>query len=108
VSETDRLLVELGQTIAQRDEAVRERDNIEARIVSILDAAFTGPVDPCGDMSAEVARLVRAVRIRERMLATAISETNTARQEAARAEAERDKLSAELERMRINVAVAFR
>lgn len=81
-TEEQRLIVEMYERVCkERDAAIRERDNIEARIVSTLDAAFAGPVDPCGDMSHEVARIVNAVRIRERMLATATARAESAERE---------------------------
>jgi len=83
-SQLSTLRGELEEARGERDRAVLDRDTIEARIVSTLDAAFAGPETPPLDMSHEVARIVNCVRIRERMLATA-----TARAEAA--EADRDK-----------------
>jgi len=71
---------ELEEARGERDRAVLYRDNLEARIVGAIDAAFVGAAAVPLDMSHEVMWLVNCIRIRERMLATA-----TARAEAAEA-----------------------
>lgn len=59
---------ELGSRLmAERDAAIARADHLEARIVALIDAAHTGPVDVPPDMSREVARMVNAVRINVRL-----------------------------------------
>jgi hypothetical protein len=74
--ERDSLRDQLATMQARAESSEKERGDIEARIVALIDAAHTGHVEPPDNVSAEVARVVRSVRI------------NVAMRE--RAEAERD------------------
>ena len=70
MEERDRLRTE-------RDAAISRADHLEARIVSLIDAAHSGPIEVPSDMSHEVARIVNAVRINVRMRGLSDNERQT-------------------------------
>lgn len=59
-------------------------DANEARIVQLIEAALTGPIEPPDDVSAEVARMVRAVRINTVIRERVIEERDRLREEVSR------------------------
>jgi hypothetical protein len=75
------------------------KDAADATAITLLDAAFVGPVDVPTYMSAEFARVINAIRINVTM-----RERATADRDAARAECERVKALADERREQIEYA----
>lgn len=94
----ERELAEVRAALAAARAEAREGfsarlDAAEAAMIQVLDDAHAGPVNPPSDMSAEFARVVRAVRMNVVLRERAEAQRDSALKE-------RDELRGEVERMR--------
>lgn len=88
--------------VARAEQADLARDNIEARIIGLIEAALVGPVVVPDDVSRETGRMVEAVRIARRRAENSVP---SARAEAA--ERERDDALRDLHKLVLSTHAAL-